>query len=546
MMRLFKLSNVKRAVVFTIVMSFIVAFAKPALRADASTWPGITSSKYMKCFTISTGNNTTAYSNSSLNSKIGTIYASDELYVYSINDSYAYLSYPTSKGRKYAYIPTRVITSNNQSHQSSVARARVTTYRRAGAISYGYVDKGDNVMRVASSGNYTQVIYPAGSVWKMGWVSTSEYNNSIAPVVNKQATVVNNANAVKAGTAGDKLASYSSSSVRCYTLASSGRVYAYSDETLSNRLNNNYIDCATDELYVVSVNKNYGSVKLSYPTSAGRKIRDFRLSDIMSNQYSSPGTYYANHRIYTYRWAGKSQYGYIENENVTVVGTLSNYTQIIYSIGGGKYKMAFIKTSDMNNQPAEVKATAAVNGNVAANIYNLAVASVGTNGRTYQKWCGLSTKDPYCAAYATYIANQAMIQAGYSSATAKSIVPKYASTSLWADWYRNRGRYYSYADWSNKTRGVKMSKNVSVSDYTPKVGDLAAIDNNRDIYGGPDHTGIVIAVDGNKITMAEGNTGAGNNLTRKVKLKTYYKGDNYWYLSSASNTVIVGFGNPAY
>ena len=91
-----------------------------------------------------------------------------------------------------------------------------------------------------------------------------------------------------------------------------------------------------------------------------------------------------------------------------------------------------------------------------------------------------------------------------------------------------------------------MTKNTSISSYTPKVGDLAAIDNNGNISTGPDHTGIVIAVNGNSLTMAEGNTGAGTNATRTVKTYTYYKGGTYWYRSGAAGTVVVGFGNPAY
>ena len=192
------------------------------------------------------------------------------------------------------------------------------------------------------------------------------------------------------------------------------------------------------------------------------------------------------------------------NDVVKVLGTYGNYTQVKYPVSGG-YKYAFITTANAN-----------------AYIY------------------------PHCAAYATYIANQAMIRAGYASARALQIVPKKASTALWTDWFRNRSRYYSYAAWYNPSRGVGMTKNTSISSYTPKVGDLAAIDNNGNISTGPDHTGIVIAVNGNSLTMAEGNTGAGTNATRTVKTYTYYKGGTYWYRSGAAGTVVVGFGNPAY
>lgn len=512
----------------------------------ASVWPSVTNAKYMKCFTISTGNNTPVYSGSNLKTKIGTIFASDELYVYSINDSWVYLSYPTNKGRKYGYISTSVITKNNQGHSVGKATGKATTYRRAGSISYGYIEAGDYVMKVSVSGNYTQIIYSAGTLWKMGWLSTSNYNKYVSSTANQ-----NNANvnvAYSSGSSAGDVAKYSSNAVRCYTLASTGKVYAYSDVALKNKTNNSYIACATDECYLQGLNLTYGSVKLSYPTSSGRKSMYFRIADILAAPSSTPTTYYADHKIYTYKWAGSSQYGYINCENVAVLGTSGAFTQILYSIGSGYYKIGFIKTSDMsatgtqNNAPENN--TPVNNGTVQNNIYNLAVNSVGTAGSFYQKWYGVSSSTPYCVIYAMYIARNAMANAGYSTAQINSIMPKYASTSLWAKYYNGQGRYYSFASWYNSGTGVSMGKNSTPASYNPKVGDLAAIDNAGDIT--PDHTGIVIAVNGNSLTMAEGNTGAGTNATRKVKIFTYYKSGSYWYRADSTRAHVIGFGNPAY
>lgn len=535
----------KRSAAFFMMMALLVTLLQGVVgqpkKAFASSWPTITAAKYMKCYTISTGNNTMVYTSSNLKTKLGTIYASDELYVYSINDSWAYLSYPTSKARKYGYVPTRVLTSNNQGHVLGTSTAKISTLKRAGSISYGYISKGDSVMRVATSGSYSQVIYPVGTTWKMGWIRTADYNAYISNTSSSGSSAVTYSGSSAAG----KLSEYSSNAVHCYTLASSGKVYAYRDVALKNKTTQSYIACSSDEVYVQSVNLTYGSVKLSYPISSGRKSMYFRVADIMASPASSPYNYYADHRINTYRWAGSTQYGYIENETVVVVGTSGNYTQIIYSIGSKQYKMAFIRTSDMSAGSTSSTATAG-NGLVQQNIYNLAMASVGTKGKTYQTWCGISTSDPYCVAYATYIANQAMINSGYTSAQALQIVPKKASTALLADWFRNRGRYYSYAAWYNSNRGVSMSKNTTLSSYVPKVGDLAIIDNNGKISTGPEHTGIVIAVNGSSMTLAEGNTGTGTNATRTVKTHTYKMGATYWYRIDDSTAKIVGLCNPAY
>ena len=210
-------------IMLAMVLSMFQGFVLYAREAEASSWPAVSTSKYLKCYTISTGNNTTAYTSSNLKTKKGTIYGTDELYVYSINDTFAYVSYPVSGGRKYAYIPTSVITSNNQTHVQATAREKITTYKRAGSDTYGYISKGDQVMRVAISGSYSQVIYPTGTTMKMGWITTVAYNSYIAVQGNSETSA---GNEYSSNSSGAKLGSYGSGKVKCYTLAASGRGYA--------------------------------------------------------------------------------------------------------------------------------------------------------------------------------------------------------------------------------------------------------------------------------------------------------------------------------
>lgn len=175
----------------SVILAVITIFGSLSLIASAAvSWPTINTNKPIKTYTISTGNNTTAYSSSSLASKKGTIYASDELYVYNIiknsNGTYvAYCSYPVSNGRKYAYIPLNVITSAKAPSNSYSSRANLTTYRRANSsATAGSISKGDKVYKLATSGSWTQVLYNIGSAsnpsgWRMAWVSTEKYNSYI-------------------------------------------------------------------------------------------------------------------------------------------------------------------------------------------------------------------------------------------------------------------------------------------------------------------------------------------------------------------------------
>lgn len=198
-------------IMLVMVLSMFQGLVFYAREAKASSWPAVSNSRYLKCFTISTGNNTTAYTSSSLQTKKGTIYGTDELHVYSINDTYAYVSYPVSGGRKYAYIATGVVTANNQPHEQAAARAKITTYKRAGSGVYGYISKGDQVMRVAVSGSYSQVIYPTGTTMKMGWITTASYNSYIASQGNSGNNIQNE---YSSNSAGAKLGSYGSGKVK--------------------------------------------------------------------------------------------------------------------------------------------------------------------------------------------------------------------------------------------------------------------------------------------------------------------------------------------
>ncbi len=514
-------------IMLAMVLSMFQGFLIYTREAKASPWPAVSNSKYLKCYTISTGNNTTAYTSSSLRTKKGTIYGTDELYVYSINDTYAYISYPVSNGRKYAYIPTSVISSNNQAHVQTTAREKITTYKRAGVGTYGYISKGDQVMRVAVSGSYSQVIYPTGTTMKMGWITTAAYNSYIAV----QGTNGSGAgNEYSSNSSGAKLGSYGSGKVKCFTLARSGRVYAYDDAALRYKNNGRYIDCATDEVYVQSVNIAYGSVLLSYPVSGGRRNMYFKLSDIMANPGSRPYTFYANHKIITYQRAStEKQYGYIQNEEVTVVGTSGSFTQIIYSIGSGNYKMGFIKTADIegtgNVSSGNGGQTADTSG-LAQKIVDYELSQVGVsdyqgnNNVPYNTWYYGRTVNgsgyAWCMAFQAYSANQFGVL--------NKAIPKTASCTQAVNWYKSRGQFH-------------YSKYYG-GNYTPKAGDLVFYydTSSKSIC----HVGMIIAAPVNGyLQTVEGNIQCSDG---NWKVQKFIKNAK----RTVSHSYVYGYASPAY
>lgn len=131
-----------------------------------------------KCYLIRNAN-TTVYSNTALSRRYGTIYGSDELQILSITSRYTKVTYPVSGSRtKTGYIKTSDIFTKT-SGNTYTSKAKITTYRRPGGSSYGYIAKGDRVLVLGTYGNYTQVRYPVSGGYKFGFVATSTVNTYI-------------------------------------------------------------------------------------------------------------------------------------------------------------------------------------------------------------------------------------------------------------------------------------------------------------------------------------------------------------------------------
>ena len=200
----------KKLLTICLVTLLTVAFTVSAYAAI----PSISGTRYIKTFGLSTANNTPVYTNARLNQQgtsspfrayNATIYATDEIYVYAVNNTYALISYPTSAGRKQGYVRTSSLTNNNYSQSPLTARNVITTYRRPGAASYGSISRNDSVWTVARQGNYTQVVYPTGNTYKMAWITNNDYNNYVLPPSPSQG-VVTGGSAAYAATASARVA----------------------------------------------------------------------------------------------------------------------------------------------------------------------------------------------------------------------------------------------------------------------------------------------------------------------------------------------------
>ena len=155
--------------------------------------------------------------------------------------------------------------------------------------------------------------------------------------------------------------------IRVYALPNSGdsrnRLYGYSDEALTKQTTQ-WIRVKADsshdadECRIVKISSNGKAVKISYPLdSGGRSTAWFDRSKFTSFDLTKKYDYVTlNEKVNIYRYAdGKGDYGYaISNgtsDKAYILGKDSSkkYTQIVYKLDSGVWKMGWGKTSNVES-----------------------------------------------------------------------------------------------------------------------------------------------------------------------------------------------------
>lgn len=178
--------------VLLVLVTLCSVIAIPALAASTTAFDILSESQYAKTYMLSGSGRTTPYTNSSLSTPGTDTYgeskkayidnAADEIYILDVGCTngvyWAYVSYPTSKGRVKAYIPLSTITRNNAAHTKTTSTGKFYCSLRESSSNSSkyYVAKGDTVYLVATGSKY-QILYPiANGKWRLAWCSASDYN----------------------------------------------------------------------------------------------------------------------------------------------------------------------------------------------------------------------------------------------------------------------------------------------------------------------------------------------------------------------------------
>ena len=318
----------------TSIFSFSVINAQAATTAFSQ----ISSSKVMRTHTITTGN-TVPYTSSSLStrgregkaSSTAYIAGSDDLYVMKVDKNtkgvyYAYVSYPVGNTRYKAYIPLSAITSNNGSHKKTTATGKASVYLRSngtGGSSGMYIEKGDTIYLVATSGSYYQIMYTVsgGSAWRLAWITKANYDKYCggSTTVNPTGVTLSKTSASLSGkgstctltatvapaNATNKTVTWSTSNSNVATVSSTGKITAVGAGTANITVKTSNGKTAVCKVSVtIPTNANTYSISNNVLTVLGVKMSEYKIGASFEN------TNYATvdgKRVYT----GASQcYGY--------------------------------------------------------------------------------------------------------------------------------------------------------------------------------------------------------------------------------------------
>lgn len=175
---------------YSLSNSDIKGYGVPAYTSNVTYTVDKSFPSSFKCYIISTSN-VKCY-DSVNGSSIGYIYPEDDCVIKEVyTNGWVKCTCPWENNTtKTVYVKKTVFINSSESAVKMTAPKYAVTYISAKETSsWGWIDKGDTIYKVAVSGDRTQIIYPADSGLRCAWVKTSElHSHSYTSSVTKAAT----------------------------------------------------------------------------------------------------------------------------------------------------------------------------------------------------------------------------------------------------------------------------------------------------------------------------------------------------------------------
>lgn len=329
-----------------------------------------------KCRVISTSK-VQCYNDAYKSSSPGYIYPEDDCVVTAIyTNGMLKCDCPWNDGTtKTVYVDKSVFINSSMTPTTTTAQQYAVTYLRSDkSTSIGWVDPGDTITIVATSGNMKQVIYPASVGKRCAWIETIT-----GPITTWKVPF------------------------NCYII-NTEKTRCYNDPTLTDSPGYIYVD---DDCIINSVSSN-GIVQLLCPWSDGTTKTVYVDSSVFFVSSATPVQMTAPRYALTYiRTGSDSNIGWIDpGDTIYVVGSSGNKTQIIYPCSSSTgWRCGWVDSTTVN---VRYTITFNANGGTGApasqtKYYNVGLAlSTTAPSRTGYSFLGWATNSN--ASIATYAA----------------------------------------------------------------------------------------------------------------------------------------------
>ena len=200
-----KTSFTKQSLSFLLVLTIMYSLLGTVANAASTTaYDCLSDSKYAKAYPVNTGT-IIPYTTTALTQR-GTISygASASSYIDGYNDllyvmdvginsngvAWAKVSYPVGNNKRViAYIHLSDLTANTHSVKSVASGKFLCALRQNGSLSSSYyVAKSDAVWLLTVAGNRVQILYPAGSMYRIAWAEKGDYEKYCGSIGGIQTT----------------------------------------------------------------------------------------------------------------------------------------------------------------------------------------------------------------------------------------------------------------------------------------------------------------------------------------------------------------------
>lgn len=288
---------------------------------SGASFPTLTGGKV--CHFVAQGS-IPVYSNTGCTTRKGTITRYDACKITTITANYLVVTYPAGSSTKSGYVkPIDVFKVTSPS--KFTAKLKITGCTTSdGVKGYGYIDAGDVVYGCTSNNGYTLAMYPVASGYKLAWFKTELYN------------------AAKKG-----WPTVTSSKYITFTAESDIRPI-YSNSSLTSTNSNWWIDPG-DVCKIYAINSS--SLAVSYPKSDGTytETRYIAKSKVLPSQPMECFVATGKASVRLTKNGNLNTNYYIEAGDIVYgVKQSGDYTQVIYPVSGGRYRMAWLETSQYN------------------------------------------------------------------------------------------------------------------------------------------------------------------------------------------------------